>query len=204
METTSMSPALIWAVAFLAGAVHILAPDHWIPLSILSWQRGWDSRRTLALALPLFLAHVLSGLLLYGLLNSVLSDAAPGQVLAVSLAFLLAVSLLRMRRFEGIRGMTRVGRSGNWAWISAAILLGPAESLVPVLLKTGSGENGILLPVIAYLAGTLSAGTGLVLFGLQAWNRPMLLPRSLSFAERQGALVPALLTFGIAIITLLR
>jgi len=51
-------------------------------------------------------------------------------------------------------------------------LLGPAETLIPVVLKASQLGHGYLLPVVCYAAGTLLAGDFLVMAGRRMWNQP--------------------------------
>ncbi len=41
-------------LSFLAGAAHVLAPDHWMPGSVVAWQRGWGFIKTSLFSLGIF------------------------------------------------------------------------------------------------------------------------------------------------------
>jgi nickel/cobalt exporter len=53
--------ALWWSLAFAAatvGALHTLAPDHWVPIAAVSRSRGWSLRRTARVAFLCGFGHV--------------------------------------------------------------------------------------------------------------------------------------------------
>jgi hypothetical protein len=79
-------------ISFLAGLLQSASPDRWIPLSIHSWQRGWDVQRTLLAGAGLLSVHVALGGLLYGVISIV---AAPVSGESLSLVA-VAVVLLRV------------------------------------------------------------------------------------------------------------
>ena len=48
---------LLFAAATV-GSLHALAPDHWVPFSVLGRARGWSAGRTIRLTLVCGLGHV--------------------------------------------------------------------------------------------------------------------------------------------------
>src|SRR5437762_5015258 len=55
-----MNPAF-WALALAAasvGALHSVAPDHWVPFAALARARGWSPWRTARITLACGLGHV--------------------------------------------------------------------------------------------------------------------------------------------------
>ncbi|HEX7700942.1 MAG TPA: hypothetical protein VF403_09475 [Kofleriaceae bacterium] len=55
--TAALGPALAIAAATV-GALHSLAPDHWVPVAAVSRSRGWSLRRTARIALLCGFGHV--------------------------------------------------------------------------------------------------------------------------------------------------
>lgn len=198
------SSAAFLVLCGLAGAFHAIAPDHWVPGSILSWQRAWSVRRVLAFCGFSYALHVALGALLYFVSFGVLEHLSPPQVFGFSVFLVAVVALLRGLRFSRLREVLRNGKNGVWGFFSALSLLGPSESLVPVLVKAHHLGAGYLTPVLAYFAGTFLAGAFLVLWGRKAWNRPLWLIRGMEWAQKRVAVVPVVAGLGIGLTFLIR
>ena len=54
---SSLGPTLAVAAATV-GALHALAPDHWVPVAAVARARGWSARRTARVALVCGFGHV--------------------------------------------------------------------------------------------------------------------------------------------------
>lgn len=173
----------------LAGAVHVLAPDHWLPASVHAWQRGWSMRRTILLSVGAYLAHLALGILLYFLFAPWLVRIHPQSLFVFSLLFVFLIMTVRYLRFSKIREVFRGARS-SWALLSVLLLLGPCECIIPVLAKAGRMGVGYPVAVAAFSLGTIVSGTALVVAGRLLWNKPLWLPRGFSLGERRVALVP--------------
>ncbi len=179
-------------IAFWIGALHTLAPDHWVPLSLLSWQRGWGSRKTRWSALQLFGSHVLMGLLFALLLAEWTHGLNERELMQGSLMLVGGVTLLRLFRFSRLQEAFASGPLSKRGLLAAWSLLGPAESLIPVVLRSNQLGSGYLAPSIAYATGTLLAGIGLVFWGRSLWNRPWALRRSWIWLRRTAPVLPVL------------
>lgn len=194
-------------LCFLAGAAHVFAPDHWVPSSMLAWRRRWSEARTVAFVTFVLSVHVLAGLVLYRLLEAVLgrTHAHGWRVFAGTLVFVAALSLLRIARYSHVRTVLRMPPDGLlWSTVSVIAVIGPAEALVPVLVRSLEVGAGILVPLLAFWSGTMVAGLSLSFVGPWIWDRPLLLPRSLAWAERPGATIPIVLGVAVAATFLLR
>lgn len=134
--------------------------------------------------------HVLLGALIYFLLDDTLRALDPEWLFPYSLAFVLAVMLLRGVRFWRIRDVQRAGPNAWWGWLTAMSLLGPCESIIPIFLKSASLGVGYFIPLVAFLAGTVTVGMGLTLFGRFVWDRPMWLIRAFDRANQRLAVLP--------------
>jgi len=168
-------------ICLLGGAVHILAPDHWVPVSILSWQHGWRLSRLTAFVFLAFLFHVLLGFLIYWLLQSLIFRV-PASAFWIYTVFLIgSVAMVRGIRFKKIRDILRSGSGGFWGIMTVFSFLGPCESIIPILLKARHLGTGYMVPVLAFLLGTVVAGMVLITGGQRAWNRPLWLPRGVQW-----------------------
>src|SRR4051794_27706104 len=88
------TPQLLIFLSALAGGLHVLAPDHWVPSSLLSWQRGWRFPRAALFAALAFVAHVGSGFLIYAVTIAPLGRRYRHAILAIGTSKLLALSIL--------------------------------------------------------------------------------------------------------------
>lgn len=174
----------------LAGALHVLAPDHWVPASILSWQKGWKASRVALFSILVFVSHLLLGFLIFFLARPLMEGISSSTLLAFSLTLVALVAIARGMRFSRIREVLRGGQGGIWGVFTVFSLLGPCESIIPVFIKAGHLGTGYLLPFSAFFAGTLVAGIALIFSGRMIWNRPQLLPRALNWSRLRVAVIP--------------
>jgi hypothetical protein len=184
--------AILVLVAFLIGALHMLAPDHWVPLSLLSWQKGWGSRRTRSTTLQLLASHLVVGLLLALVLAQWADGMADDDLLLFSLLLVGAVTIVRVFRFSRLQEAFSSGPYSKRGVLAAWSLLGPAESLIPIVLRSNELGAGFLSPFLAYAVGTLLVGTWLVFWGRSLWNRPLILPRGWMLMQRSAPVIPLL------------
>ncbi len=179
-------------LSFAAGAVHMIAPDHWIPGSILAWRREWSSKETLSFSLVTFLMHLTFGVALYFALEKALglTEWGASQLTLFAASLILGGSALRALRFQRVRAVLGAlpsqGMGQVWALWSTLALLGPAESLVPVLAKTQQLGVPSVWVIAAFTAGSVLSGLALVFFGKVAWDRPFWLPRVLDLAQKDA------------------
>ena len=133
----SQSAGLIAFVSAIAGVIHVMAPDHWLPASVLAWQRGWMLRKTALFSVAILCFHICLGLAIYFAIGVLVSHFGPDRGFAVALAITLGAMFLRMVRFSRIRGIFRSTNSNAvWGILGVLSLLGPCESLIPILLKS--------------------------------------------------------------------
>ena len=94
-ETLTLIPlSTVLLISFLAGLLQSASPDRWIPLSIHSWQRGWDVRRTLLAGAGLLSAHVALGGVLYGVISLVAAPVSSESLSLVAVAVVLGGAVL--------------------------------------------------------------------------------------------------------------
>jgi hypothetical protein len=197
-------PVMLFLLSALAGALHVLAPDHWVPASILSWRRCWSPVRAGLFAAFALTLHVLMGVGVYFLFDEQLKTLDPDRLFPYALALVVGVMLLRGLRFSRIREVQRVGTHSLWGLMAVLSFLGPCESIIPIFLKSSSLGAGYLLPLLAFWIGTVSMGVALVLSGRFVWNRPLWLIRSFDWANQRIAVVPVAVGVALGLRYLLR
>lgn len=181
---------LLVSLSAFAGALHVLAPDHWVPLSILGWQRRWSPRRAALFTAGALTLHVLLGAAIYFVFDGRLRALNPARIFPYSLALVAGVMCLRGLRFSRIRDVQRMGTHAWWGWVAVLSLLGPCESLLPIFLKSASLGVGYLVPLAAFWLGTVSAGVALGLTGRFLWDRPLWLISAFDRANQRLAVLP--------------
>ena len=211
------SEMLLLLSAF-AGAVHVLSPDHWMPASILAWQRGWRLSKVSSFAAGVFAIHVILGFLVFFGLNQVFNiwlahSALPfwsvgstdsTHFLLLTFALIASLAIFRGSRISRIREVFAGGGKSVWAMLAVFSLLGPAEAIVPVFFKAKMGGVGYLLPFIAFLSGTVVMGTLFIGIARLRWNTPQSLPRALEFMQSRSVLLPFAAASAASIVLLVR
>lgn len=200
----SHTTLLVMTLSSAAGAVHVLAPDHWLPASVLAWQKGWSVWRTLFFALGVFTLHVLLGVLAFLGLNHWLLAIDSHWLLGFGVALVSVVMVIRMMRFSRVSEVLRTGRGSIWGALTVMSLLGPCEAVIPILIKAGHLGVGYLLPALSFLGGTVLGGLVLVLSGKVLWNRPMWLPLGLDWARRREVALPVVAVLALGLSALIR
>ena len=195
---------LFTTLCFLAGGLHVVAPDHWVPASILSWQKGWRTGRLAAFSAVTFGGHIFLGFLIFSVFENLLGNIPSSDLLIFSFVLVALVALLRAMRFSRIREVIRGGAGSIWGAFTVFSLLGPAESMIPILLKAKYIGVGYLLPLAAFYLGTLVVGLGLIVSGRMVWDRPNLLPRGLYLAQKRVTVLPVLAVMAIGLTFLLK
>jgi len=190
MSLRDMSPMLILILSFLAGAVQMIAPDRWIPLSVLSWRSRWSDSNTIGFSSLTFGMHLLLGVALFFALENTLklSQYGPFPLTLFAGSVILGGTAFRMKRFSRVRSILSAPfdspSSTAWGGVTAIGLLGPSEVLIPVLAKTLQMGASPVSVILAFTMGTLIAGNLMVGLGRRAWDRPFWLPRVLEVVQR--------------------
>ena len=194
------------AVTALLGVFHSMSPDHWVPLSVLSWQRALSTRQLLEKTAALVAGHLGLALLMAWILMPVVahSGLTAASVLRVGALLVAGAVLVRMRRLERMLEVFRGGNHGKGALMTTLSLLGPAESLVPLLLKARiEGHSG--LPVLALYGGlTFATISTLAILGHRLWNDPTRLARGLSLLLKPSFSFPVAAVLGLSLVAMLQ
>ena len=186
MPIPSPSPAseVLVLLSALAGALHVLGPDHWYPTSVLAWQKSWAPFRTVLFALIAYFFHVLLGYLAYALIEKWVSHLGSKEFFALAIGLMLIMTWVRGVRFQRVQPVIRIGRKGFGGSLLALTLLGPCEVVIPMFAKSKFLGMGYLIPFVAFYAGTCLVGIFLVLYGRNLWNRPLGLPLGVRWLEQ--------------------
>ena len=174
---------LFWALAATAaavGALHSIAPDHWVPFTAVARARGWTAGRTAQVTLLCGFAHVTVSVVL-GLLALVLGqevlEAFGARLESVAgillVGFGLVYGLLGLRRTAGRRlhGHSHAHydhvHDPSRATVAGLFLLfaaDPCVRLIPIMIAAAPLGWAPLTALIAiYEAATLSAMVAIVL-----------------------------------------
>jgi nickel/cobalt exporter len=212
--------ALFWALAATAatvGALHSVAPDHWVPFTALSRARGWSASRTAEVTLLCGFGHVtvsvVLGILALALGREVLEafgarlESVAGLLLV---GFGLAYGLWGLRRavaeklhghshthFDHVHDPSRASVLGLFLLFSAD----PCVRLIPIMLAAAPlGWPRLVALILIYEAATLGAMAGIVLAARAGAFRSLQAP----WLDRYGdALAGALIVVtGVAVATL--
>lgn len=172
-----MNPAF-WALALAAasvGALHSIAPDHWVPFAALARARGWSAWKTARITLACGLGHVTVSAAL-GVLALVLGLGAI-QVLGQRLEAVAGLLLMAFGLAYGVWGLRRamherlhrhsheVDSSKATAWTLFLLFSAdPCVAVMPILFAAAPlGVAHAASVVLVYELATLGAMIPLVL-----------------------------------------
>ncbi|HEX7150928.1 MAG TPA: hypothetical protein VF618_05530 [Thermoanaerobaculia bacterium] len=200
MDTFSWTLPL---AAATVGALHTLAPDHWMPFAALARVRGWTPARALRTTILCGLGHVtVSAILGIAALSIGLgvAEVIGGKLASFAPALLMLFGTIYM--LWGLRPHRhRHEKNGATEW-SLFVLFSsdPCVALIPLIIAASSGgASAIAAVIVAYEVGTLASMSILVLTA-QAGARAVRAP----FLDRYGDAVAGalILTVGAAVMVL--
>ncbi len=130
----SYSPELLMVVVVSISALHMIAPDHWVPVTLVSYRNSLTRKRTYFLAMLVGLTHGVSSVVLSLVIAAIGSLFLPvayirlfSVLLLVAIAaYIILNSIRESRESEGIE--------------SASLLVSviPDPALVPFILIAGT------------------------------------------------------------------
>ena len=159
----------LWSLPMAAatvGALHTLAPDHWMPFAALARARGWKPARALRTTIICGLGHVtvsavlgiaaLSiGLGLAELIGGKLASLAPALLMIFGVVYMLWGLRPHRHRHEK-QGVTEGA-------LFVLFSSDPCVALIPLIIASASGGWPLLVSVIvAYEIGTIGSMSLLV------------------------------------------
>jgi hypothetical protein len=156
------TPSLLLGVVIALSAIHMVAPDHWVPLTVTSQRKRHPRSRTLLLASAIGLGHGVSSALLSLVIAAVGSLFFPAyyvNLFAVALLLVIGFYIIAKARREAGEG-TKVGD------VSLLVSVIPDPALVPfILVANGFGVTYTYLMLGAFVAAAVAS---LVLISLLA------------------------------------
>ena len=131
------SPQFLLIVVIALSALHMLAPDHWVPVTVASYRRSYTRFRTLLLASAIGLAHGFSSALVSVAIATIGSFFFPAYYVN-----LFAVLLLVGVAIYIIANAARESKAGTKAEsVSMLVSVIPDPALVPfILIAQGFGS----------------------------------------------------------------
>ncbi|MGK5086023.1 hypothetical protein WDW86_00555 [Bdellovibrionota bacterium FG-2] len=187
-------------LSLLAGALHAVAPDRWMPTSLLVWKMKWNFGKTMGFAALALGFHVLLGVAVCFALGEIFFRMQPQDLFAFSIILVLLTALVRVWRFSRIREVMGARANSPWGVFAVISILGPAETVIPVLLKARESGLGFLLPALTFYAGVLGTGLLLVFLGRRVWDRPFRLRFWTAWAQSKRVIFPVA---GVVVVNLL-
>ncbi|MEO8379704.1 MAG: hypothetical protein ABI779_08575 [Acidobacteriota bacterium] len=161
---------LSWTLPLTAatvGALHTLAPDHWMPFAALARARGWTPARALRTTVLCGFGHVtVSALLGIAALSAGLGIAQVIGGKLASIAPLLLMLFGTVYLLWGLRPHRHRHEKGGLTEGALFVLFSsdPCVALIPLILASaGGGWPLILTVIVAYETGTLASMSVLVL-----------------------------------------
>jgi nickel/cobalt exporter len=179
--------AAFWALALAAasvGALHSIAPDHWVPFAALARARGWSAWKTARITLACGLGHVtvsaalgvLALVLGWGALR-VLGERLESVAGLLLMGFGLAYALwgLRKATHHGLHvhrhGVDEPSRLTAWT-LFLLFSLDPCVAVMPILFAAAPlGVGHATAVVLVYEVATLGAMLPLVLLSRAGVSR---------------------------------
>ena len=152
--------------AATVGALHTLAPDHWMPFAALARARGWTPARALRTTVICGLGHVTVsailgvtalwiGLGIAELIGGKLASLAPTLLMVFGIVYMLWGLRPRRHRHEQ-HGVTEGA-------LFVLFSSDPCVALIPLILAAaGGGWPSIVAVIVAYELGTIASMSILV------------------------------------------
>jgi nickel/cobalt transporter (NicO) family protein len=165
---TPLATTLAIAAATV-GALHTLAPDHWVPIAAVSRARGWSLGRTARLTLLCGFGHVTVSAAL-GLIALVSGTAvveafgahtaSVGGVLLIG--FGLAYALWGLRRLRARHDHPHISdRATTWT-LFAVYCADPCIAVIPIIFASAPlAHASTIAIVVVYEAATIATMVGL-------------------------------------------
>lgn len=176
--------AVAWVVLFGLGigAVHMLAPDHWVPLTVYCHSKGMPERRISLLAIAGGLAHTA------GSLVALVIAIAVGQVVAANFSgaagLLVGMSFLAVGLWKLVATIRErsvdpenKGVSQGTKWLVMTATSSPELTIFPAYLAASVfGLLAVAATLAAFTAGTVVSLVAITLAGTRGMGRFLRVP----------------------------
>lgn len=192
------------ALSAMAGAIHMIAPDHWFPASTLAWRRGWRTGKVVLFLSVAYAFHLVLGYALFWLFREFWVGAVASRLMDFTIGLIALAALVRSYRFSHVEGLIRSSSLSRWRTWTVLALLGPCESIVPILIKGQQMSVPSHEVLAAFLAGTWIAGILLVFASQRIWNQPERLARWVSLIRGRISPIPVAGLVAVGLIYFLR
>ena len=165
--------ASTWTLVVAAasvGALHTVAPDHWMPFALLSRARGWSQLRTIRTTVVCAFGHVTVsallgiaalyvGLEVMHILGSTLEEQAIYVLMGFGVVYMVW-GLLRSRKHH--HHHPPGGRLTEWSMF-LLFCSDPCVALIPMIMAAaGAGWIAVTAVIIAYEIATIGTMVTLV------------------------------------------
>ncbi len=165
------------SLALGIGALHMLAPDHWVPLALYCHAKGITTRRSAAIAAAGGLAHV-AGSLLAMLLAIGAGLAIAGSFSSLS-NYIIGISFIVIAGWMAFRGLRAPGVEGGpvdtsrgTKWLVFATASSPELTIFPVYLAASvNGPGTVTIALVAFTIGTVVSIVSVTLAGIKGAGR---------------------------------
>lgn len=150
-------------IVFLAlgiGAVHMLAPDHWVPLTVYCHSRQFSSQRSAILAAAGGIAHVAGSLIAMtaavAVGYAVVTNFAGLTQQVVGASFVIVGIYMAYTGYRAGVAEPRVEASRATKWLVLATASSPELTIFPIYLAASVyGSWGVALSMGAFTVGTV-------------------------------------------------
>ena len=151
MTTT---PSILLGVVIALSALHMVAPDHWVPLTVTSHRNQLTKSRTYLLAFAIGMGHGVSSAalsLVIALVGSLFFPAYYVTLFAVVILLVIASYILVKAARESKAG-TKVGS------VSMVVSVIPDPALVPfILVANGFGAAYTFAVLVGFIAAAVAS-----------------------------------------------
>lgn len=195
---------VFYILVFLLGAAHMLSPDHWMPTSVQAWQKSWSSEFTSSVGALVISFHVLSGFVLFFIFQKVFLLLNSEGLVYFTIAWIGIFTFIRSQRFSQLQLILWGAPKLSSKILTLFTFIGPAESLIPVLIKSHMMPAGMLPTLLCYWMGSLVIGVPLMIFGQLRTDRPMALPQQMGWAQKKFISIPTAVATTAGLIVLLQ
>ena len=149
------SPAVLLIVVIAISALHMVAPDHWVPVTITSFRKKFTRQRTYLLATSIGLAHGVSS----AILSIAIAEIGLLFLPAVDVRLFSSLLLIAVALYVIANALREVDKPGKFESISLFVSVIPDPALVPFVLV--AAESGLVF--MSVLTGAFIAAACLAL-----------------------------------------